>query len=72
MCRSFILLRFSVPKVKNSLDTIDYILQNKCSVSRFGDGEFLIMQGWHIGFKKEDIITRITVYKEDEEHDAGV
>ncbi len=25
-----------------------------------------------LGFKKEDIITRITVYKEDEEHDAGV
>lgn len=26
--------------VKNSRETIDYIIKNKCSVSRYGDGEF--------------------------------
>lgn len=29
-------------QVLNTLETIDYILLNKCSLSRFGDGEFLM------------------------------
>lgn len=29
--------------VRDATETVDYILNNKCSVSRFGDGEFYIM-----------------------------
>lgn len=42
------------PKVKGSLDTLDYILKHCCSVSRYGDGELLLMNGWYIGFQKRD------------------
>lgn len=29
--------------VRNATETVDYVLKNHCSVSRFGDGEFYIM-----------------------------
>ena len=29
--------------VRNATETVDFILKNRCSVSRFGDGEFYIM-----------------------------
>ncbi|GAQ02421.1 hypothetical protein NBRC111452_2264 [Companilactobacillus farciminis] len=34
------LLNNSVPKVKTQKDTVEYIIKNRVSVSRFGDGEF--------------------------------
>lgn len=35
-------------------ETVDYIVKNKCSCSRYGDGEFLVMSGRHNGFQKVD------------------
>lgn len=35
-------------------ETIDYILKHRCSVSRFGDGEFQTMEGGGNGFQHPD------------------
>lgn len=40
--------------IMNSIDSICYILTNRCSVSRFGDGEFGIIWGIGNGFQKAD------------------
>jgi len=40
------------PNVLSDLDTINYLLKNKCSISRFGDGELSIIEGTSIGFQK--------------------
>lgn len=37
--------------IMNSMDSIRYILKHKCSVSRFGDGEFLVILGKGNGFQ---------------------
>lgn len=42
---------YGKPKVWNSDKTIDYILSNKCSVSRFGDGEMSLMEGRNLKFQ---------------------
>ena len=42
------------PKIKSIDETIDYILNNQCSVSRFGDGEFAIIQGNYNGFQEKN------------------
>ena len=39
------------PEVKSIDETIDYILKNNCSVSRFGDGELLMILGYRNGFQ---------------------
>ena len=39
------------PKVLNDLDTIDYILKNRCSITRFGDGELRLMRGIDLEFQ---------------------
>ena len=41
--------------IHNSFETIEYIISNHASVSRFGDGEFKIMMGEGIGFQDADI-----------------
>ena len=47
--RQFIHIRYCILKrrltwdVRNAAETVEHILANKCSVSRFGDGEFYIM-----------------------------
>ena len=38
-------------KILNSLDSIRYILNHRCSVSRYGDGEFYVMMGKGNGFQ---------------------
>lgn len=38
-------------KILNSLDSIRYILDHRCSVSRYGDGEFYVMMGKGNGFQ---------------------
>ena len=44
------------PKVKNVYETIRYIIDNKCSVSRIGDGEFgIIIMKKDIGFQKKNL-----------------
>lgn len=35
-------------------DTIDFIIKNRCNVSRFGDGEFYVASGASNGFQKPD------------------
>lgn len=44
----------ALPIIKNADETIDKILQDKCSLSRFGDGEFVIMEGGHIDYQSDD------------------
>lgn len=40
------------PKVRTIDDTIAYIINNRCSVSRFGDGEIKIIAGKVLGFQR--------------------
>lgn len=35
-------------------ETVDYIVEHKCSCTRYGDGEFLVMSGRNNGFQKID------------------
>jgi glycosyltransferase family protein len=41
-------------KIMNTEETVNYILQHRCSVSRFGDGEFFVMDGGGNGFQHPD------------------
>jgi glycosyltransferase family protein len=41
-----------IPIIKTVNETLDKILQDKCSLSRFGDGEFVIMNGGRIHFQR--------------------
>lgn len=50
--RTVLLLRFARLSVFSSEDTIAHILSTRCSVSRFGDGEFAIAFGESIYFQK--------------------
>lgn len=47
---------YKKPNVLNSEETIKYIMDNKCSVSRFGDGELYIIDGGKIGFQENNSI----------------
>jgi glycosyltransferase family protein len=40
-----------IPIMKTVDETLDKILQDKCSLSRFGDGEFVIMNGGRIHYQ---------------------
>lgn len=40
-----------IPIIKTADETLDKILQAKCSLCRFGDGEFVIMGGGHINYQ---------------------
>jgi len=40
-----------IPKIKSADETLDKILQDKCSLSRFGDGEFGVMFGSRIHYQ---------------------
>ena len=42
------------PKVLSIKDSLSYILKHRISISRYGDGEILLMEGYPIGFQKED------------------
>lgn len=43
---------FKSIKIKTEDDTLNELINNKKSISRFGDGEFLIIFGENIGFQK--------------------
>lgn len=47
---------FSLRKIKiaDSKKTINQIIKNRASMSRFGDGEFSLMSGFDTGFQKSD------------------
>lgn len=47
-------LFFRKPKVKSDIETIDRIIEQKSSVSRFGDGEIAIINGVQLGFQSHD------------------
>ena len=38
--------------IKSPLETLDYIKHNRLSVSRYGDGEFMVMSNLSMGFQK--------------------
>ena len=40
------------PKVNNIETSIKYLISNNCSLSRYGDGEILLMEGYDIAFQK--------------------
>ena len=48
-------LSVQMPKIKSAGETLDKILQDKCSLSRFGDGEFGIMNGSRIHFQNRSV-----------------
>lgn len=43
--------RVQIPKIKSTDETLEKILRSKCSLSRFGDGEFGVMSGSRIHFQ---------------------
>lgn len=45
---------YSKPKVMSDFDTVKYICDNGCSISRFGDGELDLMYGIGIKFQDAD------------------
>ena len=42
------------PSIKSIEETINYIIENKASVSRYGDGEFKLINGLDIAFQKNN------------------
>ncbi len=44
-------LHLQIPVIKTVDETLDKILQDKCSLSRFGDGEFGVMNGSRINYQ---------------------
>lgn len=59
------------PKVLSLTDTVQYIVDNKCSICRFGDGEFNIALGNEIGFQHltSDMSTRMNQVLQSDEKD---
>lgn len=48
------------PKIKNTIETIEYLNHNKVSIVRFGDGEFdLILNNRSLVFQKEDNLLEV-------------
>ena len=45
---------FKKPRVLSDVETVEYIIQNKCSIARFGDGELDLMCGIGIKFQNAD------------------
>ena len=62
----------SAPRVATNRQTLDYIVENHCSVSRFGDGEIKLAKGDSISFQKaDDFVTekmRQTLSSDDDGH----
>lgn len=42
------------PKVVGTDDTLDKLIKDNCSISRFGDGEFSLILGGSIAFQRYD------------------
>ena len=47
--------KFQKYNILNSFDSIQYIIDHQCSVSRFGDGEFDLIRGDSEGYQKPDV-----------------
>ena len=46
--------KFNKISILNSMDSIKYIIKNRCSVSRYGDGEFYVLMGRGNSFQHPD------------------
>lgn len=46
--------KFSMPPVMSDYETLDYIIEQNCSICRFGDGELNLMRGVGIKFQEKD------------------
>ena len=47
----FYSLKYKSPKMMSRFETLDYILKNKCSIVRFGDGEVMLAAGNDLDFQ---------------------
>lgn len=60
------------PEVINTNDTIDKIIKDKCSVSRFGEGEFKLMKGQNLLFQNSSEELRLkmkdVLFSQNENH----
>lgn len=54
--------KFDGINILNSIDSIKYIIEHKCSVSRYGDGEIVMLLGGDILAIKKPIISWQTGY----------
>ena len=54
-------VRYQLPEIKNTEETLTYLIDNSCSIARFGDGELGFIFGKGIGFQKydKDLATRL-------------
>ncbi|MDD3080043.1 MAG: GT-D fold domain-containing glycosyltransferase [Paludibacter sp.] len=53
-CYPFVVKIWTMPKVASIDETLDKIIKNRCSISRFGDGEFLyIIDQLNLPFQKQ-------------------
>lgn len=50
ICKKF----YKLPNVLSDEESINYILENKCSVARYGDGELYLMLNYDIPFQHKD------------------
>ena len=46
--------KLQYPNIRSHEETIDYVIKNKCSMTRFGDGEFYLMNDKSCIFQKAD------------------
>lgn len=44
--------KYKSPKMMSRFETLDYILENKCSIVRFGDGEIMLAAGDNLDFQR--------------------
>lgn len=54
-------LKYKSPKMMSRFETLDYVVKNKCSIVRFGDGEMMLAAGNDVGFQidSEELIKRM-------------
>lgn len=55
--------KYKMPNVMSDSETLDYILDKKCSVARYGDGEMNIMRGIGIKFQRYDRMLAQRLYQ---------
>ena len=64
------------PKVVGTDDTLDKLIKDNCSISRFGDGEFSLILGGSIAFQRYDKVLeeklREVLESESERHLVGI
>lgn len=68
----FVIRFWPLPKVLSIDETLDKIIRERCSISRFGDGEFLyIIDRLNLPFQQQEALLRskmIAILRSNEEH----